>query len=152
VIITTTRKGQATDTTRLGQGNLGGQGTNESGTADATVTTTVLKVTDDQQRAVVDDWLANGGVVSPATAFPDRLVPNDTLQNLMYTNATVSNVQYNNVVDKTGFAAEVRVGIALGVDFSLETEDSRAVDATYLGTPGSDGDRPPVMFPECIAK
>ncbi len=152
VTITTTRKGQASDSTKAGQGNLGGEGKDENGTGDATVTTTMLKVTDDQQRAVVDAWLANGGVVSAETAFPDKLVPHDTLQNLMYTNATVSNVEYNNVIDKTGFAAEVKLGIAFGVDFSLETEDSRAVEATYLGTPGSDGFRAPVDFKECIAK
>src|SRR5829696_4039759 len=51
-------------------------------------------------------------------------------QNLMYTNATVSNVQYSNVSDKQGFAAEVKIGVAFGVDFSLETTDSRATDAT----------------------
>ncbi len=152
VMITTTRRGQASDSTKVGQGNLGGEGKDENGTGDATVTTTMLKVNDDQQRAVVDAWLAGGGVVSPETAFPDTLVPNDTLQNLMYTNATVSNVEYDNVIDKTGFAAEVKLGIAFGVDFSLETEDSRAVDATYLGTPGSDGFRAPVEFKECIAK
>lgn len=152
VMITTTRRGQATDSTKVGQGNLGGEGKDENGAGGATVTTTTLKVTDDDQRAVVDGWLANGGIVSPETAFPDTLVPNDTLQNLMYTNATVSNVEYDNVIDKTGFAAEVKIGLAFGVDFSLETEDSRAVDATYLGTPGSDGFRPPVEFKECIAK
>ncbi|WP_152361743.1 hypothetical protein [Microlunatus speluncae] len=152
VTITTTRKGQASDSTKVGQGNLGGEGKDENGTGGTTVTTTMLKITDDQQRAVVDAWLANGGVVSPETAFPDQLVPNDTLQNLMYTNATVSNVEYDNVIDKTGFAAEVKIGIAFGVDFSLETEDSRAVDATYLGTPASDGFRTPVTFKECIAK
>src|SRR5215203_6404262 len=65
-------------------------------------------------------------------------------QNLMYTNATVSNVQYSNVSDKQGFAAEVKIGVAFGVDFSLETTDSRATDATYLDVPGPDGARLPV--------
>lgn len=152
VVITTTRKGGASTTTKTGQEKLGGAGKDENGSADATVTTTTLKVTDDQQRAVVDGWLDQGGVVSPETALPDRLVPNDTLQNLMYTNATVSNVQYDNVIDKTGFAAEVKVGVAFGVDFSLETEDSKAVAANYLDRAGPDGVRPPVEFKECVAK
>jgi len=69
----------------------------------------------------------------------------------MYTNATVSNVQYDNVCDKTGFAAEVKLGVAFGIDLSLETTDSRAVDATYLDVPGSNGTRAPVDFPECEA-
>ena len=71
----------------------------------------------------------------------------DPFQNLMYTNATVSNVQYDNVSDKTGFAAEVKLGVAFGIDLSLETTDSRAVDATYLDVPGTNGTRAPVDFP-----
>ena len=102
----------------------------------------------------MDQWLAAqaadpNGYVSPETFFPDRLVPGDDFQNLMYTNATVSNVQYDNVSDKTGFAAEVKLGVAFGIDLSLETTDSRAVDATYLDVPGSNGTRSPVDFPEC---
>ena len=73
----------------------------------------------------------------------------DRFQNLMYTNGTVSNVQYDNVSDKTGFAAEVKLGIAFGIDLSLETTDSRAVDATYLDVGGTNGTRAPVDFPEC---
>jgi hypothetical protein len=68
----------------------------------------------------------------------------------MFTNATVSNVQYDKVSDKTGFAAEVKLGVAFGVDFSLETDDTKAAAATYLGVPGSDGTRSPVDFPECV--
>ena len=69
----------------------------------------------------------------------------------MYTNATVSNVEYSNVSDKTGFAAEVKIGVAFGVDFSLETSETKAEAANYLGVPGSDGVRSPVDFPECVA-
>ncbi|MFC7624042.1 hypothetical protein [Microlunatus sp. GCM10028923] len=152
VVITTTRKGGASTSVKTGQEKLGGAGKDENGSTDATVTTTTLKVTDDKQRAVVDGWLAQGGIVSPETALPDRLVPNDTLQNLMYTNATVSNVQYDNVIDKTGFAAEVKLGVAFGVDFSLETENSRSVEANYLDKAGPDGLRQPVEFKECVAK
>jgi hypothetical protein len=105
---------------------------------------------------LVNQWLVAQqddptGHISPATLFPDRLVPGDEFQNMMYTNATVSNVQYDNVSDKTGFAAEVKLGVGFGIDVSLETTDSRAVDATYLGVPGSNGTRAPVDFPECEA-
>jgi hypothetical protein len=41
------------------------------------------------------------------------------------------------VTDKTGFAAEIKLGVAFGIDLSLETTDSRAGDATYLDVPGS---------------
>ena len=39
-------------------------------------------------------------------------------------------------------------GVAFGIDVSLETTDSQAVDATYLDVPGTNGPRAPVDFPE----
>jgi hypothetical protein len=122
-----------------------------------TVTTTTLQVATDAQRALVNAWLAAqandpDGAVSPQTYYPDQLVPGDAFQNLLYTNATVSNVQYSNVTDKDGFAAEVKIGVAFGIDLSLETSDSKATDATYLDVPGHDGTRPRVAFEECLQK
>ena len=49
------------------------------------------------------------------------------------------------------FAGEVKVGVAFGVDFSLETSETKAQAAAYLGAPGTDGIRPPVDFPDCVA-
>ena len=155
VTLVTTREGKATGTLSGGQANAGGKGTDSDSSGNLTVTTTSLDVKDDQQRALVNQWLQaqeNGGLVSPETFFPDRLVSGDPFQNLLYTNGTVSNVEYKNVSDKTGFAAEVKLGVALGIDLSLETADSTAVDATYLDTPGTDGVRPPVTFSECLAQ
>ena len=156
VTMTTTREGKATGTINAGQGNLGGQVSESDGASSVTVTTASLEVKTPEQRALVDQWLAAqqndpNYLVSPETFYPDRLVPGDPFQNLMYTNATVSNVQYDNVTDKTGFAAEVKLGVAFGIDLSLETTDSQAADATYLGVPGSGGARAPVDFPECEA-
>ena len=150
----TTREGKATSSVNVGQGDLGGKGSDSDSASSVTVTTANLPVTTPEQRDLVNQWLAAqeadpNGYVSPETFFPDRLVPGDPFQNLMYTNATVSNVEYDNVSDKTGFAAEVKLGVAFGIDLSLETTDSRAVDATYLDVPGSNGTRAPVDFPEC---
>ena len=39
-------------------------------------------------------------------------------------------------------------GVAFGIDLSLETTDSQAVDATNLDVPGTNGTRAPVDFPE----
>ena len=152
----TTREGKATSSVNAGQGNLGGRASDSDSAGAVTVTTTNLEVKTPEQRALVNQWLAAqeadaGGYVSPETFFPDRLVQGDPFQNLMYTNATVSNVEYNNVTDKSGFAAEVKLGVAFGIDLSLETTDSNAVDATYLDVPGGDGTRAPVDFPECEA-
>lgn len=154
ITLVTTREGRATGTVNTGQADLGGNASDSDAAAAVTVSTTTLTVTSDQQRALVDAWLAaqeEGGAISPETYYPDRLVPGDPFQNLLYTNATVSNVEYDNVTDKSGFAAEVKLGVALGVDFSLETTDSQATNATYLDVPGPQGTRPPVPFPECIA-
>lgn len=156
VTLVTTREGKATSSVNVGQGDLGGQ-VSASGSASAlTVTTASLDIDTSDQRALVNQWLAAqqadpNGYVSPETFYPDRLVQGDLFQNLMYTNGRVSNVEYANVSDKTGFAAEVKLGVAFGIDLSLETTDSSAVDATYLGTPGATGTRAPIDFPECQA-
>jgi hypothetical protein len=137
-----------------GQPNLGGSALDSDSAGQLTVTTTSLDVATDDQRTLVQAWLAaqeNGGAVSAATLYPDRLVDGDPFQNLMFTNATVSNVQYSKVSDKMGFAAEVKIGVALGVDFSLETSETKAEDAAYLDVPGTDGIRPPADFAECVA-
>lgn len=157
VTLVTTREGRATGTLNSGQSDLGGNVSDSNSASVVTVTTTTLRVTTDDQRALVNDWLDAqaddpDGAVSPQTYYPDRLVPGDAFQNLMYTNATVSNVEYSNVSDKQGFAAEVKIGVAFGVDLSLETTDSRATDATYLDVPGPDGTRLPVRFEDCIAE
>ncbi len=152
--LVTTREGKATGTVNSGQPNLGGSASQSGSGGSLTVTTTSLDVTTSEQRNLVQSWLAGqeaGGAVSAGTLYPDRLIDGDPFQNLMYTNATVSNVEYSNVSDKTGFAAEVKVGVAFGVDFSLETSETKAQAAAYLGAPGTDGIRPPVDFPDCVA-
>jgi hypothetical protein len=155
VTLVTSREGKATGSLNAGQKDLGGQASQSGSSSDVTVTTTTLDVTTPEQRALVTAWLdaqKNGGAVSPETLYPDKLVAGDPFQNLMYTNGKVSNVQYDKVTDKSGFAAEVKIGVAFGLDLSLETSDSKAVDATYLGAPGNDATRAPVDFPECLAK
>ncbi|WP_375426521.1 hypothetical protein [uncultured Friedmanniella sp.] len=157
VTLVTTREGKATSTTTAGQKDLGGSGSDADGASHATVTTASLDVKTPEQRALVDAWLAEqagdpNAYVSPETYYPDRLAPGDPFQNLMFTNGVVSNVEYNNVSDKQGFAAEVKLGVAFGIDLSLETTDSKATAATYLGVPTPEGTRPPVDFPECVSK
>ena len=158
ITLVTTREGKATTTVNYGQKDLGGKGSDSGSASDVTVTTAVLDVKTPEQRQLADAWLAEqasdpNAFVSPETFYPDRFVDGDPFQNLMYTNATVSNVQYDNVSDKTGFAAEVKLGIAFGVDFSLETNDSKARAAAYLdAAAGANGTRALVDFPECLGK
>ena len=158
ITLVTTREGKATSTVNFGQKDLGGNGSDADSAGKVTVSTAVLDVKTPEQRALADAWLAEqasdpNAYVSPETFYPDKFVAGDPFQNLMYTNSTVSNVQYDNVSDKTGFAAEVKLGIAFGVDFSLETNDSKATAATYLdAASGGSGTRSPVDFPECVSK
>jgi len=158
ITLVTTREGKATSTVNFGQKDLGGKGSDAGSASNLTVTTASLDVRTPEQRELADAWLAEqasdpDAYVSPETFYPDRLVDGDPFQNLMYTNGTVSNVQYDNVSDKTGFAAEVKLGIALGVDLSLETNDSKAAAATYLdAASGAVGTRSPVDFPECVGQ
>jgi hypothetical protein len=157
VSLVTSREGKATGTVNSGQKDLGGNASHSGSASTVTVTTTTLDVATDAQRALVNAWLAAqandpDGAVTPQTYYPDQLVPGDAFQSLLYTNATVSNVQYSNVTDKDGFAAEVKIGVAFGIDLSLETSDSKATEATYLDIPGQDGTRPPVNFDDCLQK
>ena len=156
VTMITTREGKATNSLTAGQGNRTGQVSDSEAGSDVTVTSASLDVTP-EQRGLVDAWLAAqasdpSGAVSAETLYPDTLVAGDPFQNLMFTNARVSNVEYANVTDKTGFAAEVKLGVSFGVDLSLETTDSKATDATYLDVPSADQTRPPVAFPECVGR
>jgi hypothetical protein len=78
-----------------------------------------LDVATDAQRALVNAWLAAqatdpDGAVSPQTYYPGRLVPGDAFQNLLYTNSTVSNVQYSNVTDKEGLSNDQNLWMFLG--------------------------------------
>lgn len=156
VTFVTTREGKATDSLGASQNDLGGKASSSDASGELTVTTTSLDVTDPTQRALAEQWVTAQehdltGYISPETLMPSTLVEGDAFQNLMYTNATISNVQYDNVTDKVGFAAKVKAGVSIGVDLSLETTDSKAAKATYLDVPGPDRTRPPVDFPECHA-
>lgn len=152
VTLVTTHEGSAKGTIGVGQNNLGGQSSASGADGNLTVTTTSLDVANDQDRAVVDAWLHNGGLATSQTLKPTEAVPGDDLQNLFFSKAQVSNVEYDHVTDSTGFAAEVKIGVALGVDFSLTTDETSATDASYLDAPDADGLRQPVDFEECIAK
>lgn len=158
ITLVDTRDTKATLTAGGGQKDLGGKVSDANGSSDVTVTTTQLEVKTPEQRALAEAWLAEqagdpNAYISAETSHPDKLVPGDPFQNLMYSNATVSDVNYDNVTDKSGFAAKVKFGVSVGVDFSLETNDSKAKSATYLGVPDSGATtRPPVDFPECVSR
>ncbi|MFV0464235.1 MAG: hypothetical protein ACK5MP_13765 [Nostocoides sp.] len=81
---------------------------------------------------------------------PDTQVPGNDFQNLLFQQAKVSLVQYDNVSDGFKFAANVKVGVALGIDVGYSEETSTASAATYLGPPRTDGTRAQVPYTDCV--
>ncbi|QDP96610.1 hypothetical protein FOE78_12435 [Microlunatus elymi] len=150
VTVTSTSSGSITGTVNNGQSDLGGSSSSSAGAGDVTVTTSSLNVSTDEQRNMINTWLDYGGIITPGMLNPTKAEPNDDIQNLFYQQAQSSEVSYDQITDKEGFAAEVKLGVALGVDFSLTTQDNKAVKASYLDAPDSSGVRTPVDFPECL--
>ena len=153
VEMTTTKPGKVTVG---GQPDVEGGGTAPSDEGDLTVATSHLDVTTPEQRAIVDRWVGQVGsdqaLVPGDTLYPKKLVPGDDFQNLMYTHGVVSNVVYKvDAKDQKNFSAEVKVGVAFGVEFSSSTKDTYATDASYLDA-ADGGERPAVDFGECIAR
>lgn len=143
------------------RGSGGGSISDTDTTSRSTVVTTSLRLDptapgyQDDLR-VVEDWLAgNGqfstpGAISNGALNPTSLVPGDSFQNLLYNNAKVSSVVYDNVTDQFTFGLNVKLGVALGVDFSLTNTESNAVQADYLGAPIQGADRPWVPYTTCV--
>ncbi|MEO7060170.1 MAG: hypothetical protein ABI083_10640, partial [Lapillicoccus sp.] len=103
------------------------------------VNTLTVPVENDAQRAIVQQWMDRGGVMTPEMMNPDHRVPGDAFQNMLYDNASRSTVHYTNVTDTAGFSATVSAGAQFGIDYSLEVKDATATAGTYLGD--SDGAR-----------
>ena len=151
--MTTTKPGKVTVG---GQPDVAGGSAPPSDAGDLTVATSHLDVTTPEQRAIVDRWVQRVGsdqaLVGEDTLYPKEFVPGDDFQNLMYTHGIVSNVVYKvDTKNQQDFSAEVKIGVAFGVEFSSSTKDTYATDASYLDA-GDGGERPAVDFPECIAR
>ncbi|MBO0810947.1 MAG: hypothetical protein J2P23_02755 [Microlunatus sp.] len=152
VTITSTTSGSVSGSINTGQKDLGGQAKNGGGQGNVHVTTTSLPVTDDNQRAQLEQWLQQGAIVTPEMITPTTAAANDPIQNLFYQRGQVSQVDYNQVTDTEGFAAEVKLGVEFGIDLSYTDDKTTAVNADYLGAPDNSGVRQPVNFPECLGK
>ena len=109
------------------------------------MTTTRLTV-DDQNRDLVDSWLADRNDAGVAVTLPfAAMVPShpsdDPFLDLLHRSATTSQIVYRNVKDSWEFEAAVKKGWQFGFGISGETATADAVDADYLGAPGDDGVR-----------
>lgn len=126
---------------------------------DVVVTETALAIDPDDaaSQQTVRDWMGGSGdyqhpglislnMVDPSTADPD-----DPFAMLLHNNATSSTIAYDKVTDVAGFALNVKFGLAFGADFSMESSDTTASEATYLGAPRPDGTRPVIDYTQCVS-
>lgn len=146
--------------TGTGKGKTGGGGSvGSSGEASqATVITSSLDIDPDDAAAqkTVTDWLGGdsdysiAGAIAAGSLNPAAANQSDPFQKLMHDQGKVSAITYDNIKDIDEFGLNVKIGIALGFDFSLEQSESQAVDANYLGAPDAAGTRHPVAFTDCV--
>jgi hypothetical protein len=131
-------------------GGVSGKAKDSETIARLATTTTTLEVTD-ANRQIVEQALAHGDVNTPDTVHPDHAVAGQPFQELLHTDATVTDVEYEKTVHKDGIEAEVKEGVTVGVEASVESTDVQATHATRLDRPGPDGVRHPVDFPEGVS-
>jgi hypothetical protein len=112
------------------------------GSTSATVTTTTLTIDDAADRAIVEGWLTSNNEqfgtplrLTATSLVPDRDVPGDPFQNLLYRKATVSQVGYDNVADVRNFGLDIKAGWEFGFAVNLSNTSSTARDPMYLGAP-----------------
>lgn len=126
-------------------------------TADHTiVSTTTVQLEEPDERAAVDDWfgLLNGVSTAGERTFdgelPDReAAVRDAVSRLLYEDSRVSVVEYDGNTTGLGLAAEIALGLKLGVDLGSSESSRQAVEAYYLGVPFN-GERRLVPFGACI--
>ncbi|WP_277208331.1 hypothetical protein [Isoptericola croceus] len=112
---------------------------------------------DASNRRVVDEWLASSNGLGDTVALavpwgsmnPDA-PSDDPFMQLMYEEATMSEIAYHNIRDKSGFDLAVKAGWKFGFGLSMEDATADAVDAQFLGAPGPDGQRVMINDSTCV--
>ena len=125
---------------------------------DVVVTETTLQIDPDDtaSQQIVQDWMggdgdfAYPGLINLNMVNPAQADPSDPFAMLLHNNATSSSVAYDHVTDAQGFALNVKFGLAFGADFTMQSDETTATEATYLGAPQPDGTRPILDFSECV--
>lgn len=136
----------------------GGSVTGSTVTGDVVVTETTLSLdpTDQVNQQIVTDWMGGTGghawpgLIKLNTINPSAADADDPFSQLLHDKAVSSTIAYDHVTDKLGFALNVKFGLAFGVDFSTQSDETTAVAATYLGPPGADGVRPHLDYTACV--
>lgn len=138
-----------------GSGSIG----SDNKAQNTVVTTTTLTVTDDN-RDVVNAWLAAnqqhsvaGDLALPTTVFePTRppADPDDAFGNLLYQQAVVTREQFQTTDENFNIGLSLALGLKVGFDAGLTDEVTTPTAASYLQEPGPDGVRTFVDNTMCL--
>ena len=136
---------------------VGGKGGDTDQVGNVSVTTTTVTFDDAGERAIGDAWLSgsNEQFGSPLSMTYSSLVPTkppadgNQWEQFLYDNATVAQTDYQNIKDIQEFGAKISLGFKLGMTVKLETSESTVQDASFLGAPRANGERPMVPFTAC---
>jgi hypothetical protein len=143
-----------------GNGDITGSVTGSLADKQTHVTTTRLKVTD-ENRTIVNGWLSQAYATDPhsgATTLmlppnmlnPDSPVSGDPMQQLLYEQAISTDSIYNVDGNDISIGGEVAAGLKLGAQMNIGNEDSKIAQQTYLGsTPSSGAGRPRKVVDWC---
>lgn len=129
------------------------------------VVTQTLDLTDPTARAAFDDWynLANGAVTADLQTAPGLesekgetvvgLDPDSAARfaDVLSQQARTSIVEYDGETTGLGVAAELGLGLKLGLDVGGDRASMQAVQAQYLGAPTDDGSRPLFPLDDCAS-
>lgn len=120
---------------------------------DVVVTTTTLEI-DDDNRDLVEDWLAErgGGLLAPIPVSP--LVPSapsdDPLMQALYEKGKTSRNVYDSSETTAGGGVSVSAGVGAGVEVERGDGSQTVREAEFLGSPRQDGTRP--FLPNTMCK
>ena len=132
-----------------GNGDATSSGSASSTDKKTHVTTTKLKVTD-ENRAIVNEWLSQAYVTDPRSGTttltippnvlnPDSPVPSDPMQQLLYDQAVSTDAIYNVDGNEISIGGEIALGLKVGGEIKVGDEKSKIDQQTYLGSPTSSG-------------
>jgi hypothetical protein len=132
-----------------GNGDKTGSGSASTTNKNTHITTTKLKVTDDN-RAIVNEWLSHAYVTDPRSGEttltippnvlnPDSPVPGDSMQQLLYEQAISTESLYDVDGNEISIGGEIALGLKIGGEVSAGDEKSKINQQTYLGSPASSG-------------
>lgn len=127
------------------------------------VVTQTLDLRDGQARAAFDDWfdVASGVATADLQTVPglsseqaENVVGLDadaaqSFADVLSRQARTSIVEYDGSTTGLGVAAELGLGLKVGLDVGGGRSSTQAVEAHYLGAPTGDGARPLIALDSC---